>query len=190
MLAAMAVESLVRASLDYQARYCEENVWRLLAHPVLAGRRAWAVLVSSEAGHFFALRQSAGRAADGFVCWDYHVFGVVEEPDGRRWALDLDSELPFPSLLTDYLAETFLPLRHQPAAPRFRLMAAADYVAELASDRTHMRNPDGSYLAPPPPWPAPGRGKSNTLMSWIDVTVSAPGALLDLEGLGAFASTR
>ncbi len=186
----MALESLARDSLDYQARYCEENVWRLLARPALEGCPAWAAVVSSEAGHFFALRQSAGRQADGFVCWDYHVFAVAEESDGSRWALDLDSELSFPCLLTDYLAETFIPLRHQPAAPRFRLMPAADYVAGLASDRAHMRNPDGSYMAPPPPWPAPGRGKSNTLMSWIDVTADVPGLLLDLEGFGAFASTR
>jgi len=188
MLLAMGLESLVRQALDYQARYCEENVWRLLAHPVLEGRRAWAVIVSSEAGHFFALRQSAGRPTDGFVCWDYHVFAVCEEPDGQRWALDLDSELPFPCLFTHYLSETFVPLRHQPSAPLFRLIPAVDYVSGLASDRAHMRNPDGSYMAPPPPWPAPGNGKSS-LRSWIDVTASAPGLLLDLESLCLFAST-
>lgn len=182
----MVLASLVRRSLDYQPRYCEENVWRLLAHPALDGHRAWAVIVSSEAGHFFALRQSAGRSADGLVCWDYHVFAVVEERDGRRWVLDFDSQLPFPCLLTDYLVETFGPLGAQPAPPLFRLMSATEYLANLASDRSHMRNPDGTYLAPPPPWPAPS-GNGNTLRSWLDVTVSSPGLLLDLESLSTFA---
>jgi len=178
----MALGSLARHSLDYQARYCEENVWRLLAHPGLERCRAWAVIVSSAAGHFFALRQSAGRPVDGLVCWDYHVFAVAEETDGTRWALDFDSELPFPFLLTDYLVETFVPLRAQPSPPLFRLIAADDYLTKLSSDRSDMRGSDGSYVAPPPPWPAPSAG-GNTLMSWIDVTCNSPGVLLDLDGL-------
>lgn len=185
---AMALASLVRLSLDYQACYCEENIWRLLAYPALDGCRAWAVIVSSEAGHFFALHQSAGRAADGLVCWDYHVFAVVDETDGGRWVLDLDSDLPFPCLLTDYLVGTFVRLGPQPAPPMFRLITAADYLANLGSDRSHMINRDGSYLSPPPPWPAP-TGEGNTLMAWIDVTVGSPGILLDLDGLLAFART-
>jgi hypothetical protein len=120
------------------------------------------------------------------VCWDYHVFAVAEEADGQRWVLDFDSELPFPVLLTGYLAETFVPLRAQPSPPLFRLIAATDYLTKLSSDRSHMRNPDGTYAAPPPPWPAPG-GEANTLMSWIDVTCSSPGLLLDLDGLSIFA---
>jgi protein N-terminal glutamine amidohydrolase len=184
----MAFESLVRQSLDYQARYCEENVWRLLALPALGGRRAWAVIVSSEDGHFFALRQLAGRPTDGFACWDYHVFAVAESTDGKRWVLDLDSQLPFPCLFTEYLAETFVPLRHQPSAPMFRLISAGEYVTGLASDRSHMRTPGGTYLAPPPPWPAPGLGRENTLSSWIDVAAGGPGMVLDLESLCAFAA--
>ena len=39
--------SIDRLSLDYQARYCEENVWRLLARSELEVRRSSAVIVSS-----------------------------------------------------------------------------------------------------------------------------------------------
>jgi hypothetical protein len=186
ILVDMSLGSLARRSFDYQARYCEENVWRLLARPELERCRAWAVIVSNEVGHFFALRQSAGRPGDGLVCWDYHVFAVAEETDGQRWVLDFDSELEFPCPLTDYLVETFVPLRSQPSAPLFRLMTATDYLTKLSSDRSHMRHPDGTYLASPPPWPAPS-GDGNTLMEWIDVTCSAPGLLLDLDSLSAFA---
>jgi protein N-terminal glutamine amidohydrolase len=183
--------SLDRLTFDYQARYCEENVWRLLGRSDLSGRRGWAVIVSGLSGHVVALHQTAGRPRDGLVCWDYHVFAVVDDPEGPRLALDLDTALPFPCPLAPYLAATFpltLPsvrLRHQ--RPRFRVLEAADYLAGLSSDRSHMRTPAGDYVAPPPPWPAPGSGKSNTLMTWIDVSVDAPGSLWDLDQMLAFA---
>jgi len=181
------VLSIDRLSLDYQARYCEENVWRLLARSELEGRRSWAVIVSSRSGHVVALRQRAGRPGDGLVCWDYHVFAVVDDFGGTRLALDLDSELPFPCPLAHYLAESFPPTRHPRQRPIFRVIAAADYLTGLASDRSHMHKPDGSYFAPPPPWPAPGAGRSNTLMAWIDVSSNAPGDLYDLAHMSAFA---
>jgi hypothetical protein len=182
------VLSIDRLSLDYQARYCEENVWRLLAHSQLEARRSWAVIVSSQSGHVVALRQSAGRPGDGLVCWDYHVFAVVDDPDGTRLALDLDSDIPFPCPLARYLAESFPPMRQPRRRPIFRVIAAADYLTGLASDRSHMRKPDGSYFAPPPPWPAPGGGKRNTLLSWIDVSCNSPGARYDLVQMCAFAA--
>lgn len=181
------VLSIDRSSLDYQARYCEENVWRLLARSELAGRRTWAVMVTSQSGYFVALHQRAGRPGDGLVCWDYHVFAVVDDPDGARLAFDLDSDLPFPCPLARYLAESFPPMRPPRRRPMFRVMVAAEYLTGLASDRSHMRKPDGSYIAPPPPWPAPGRGKSNTLTAWIDVSSASPGVLYDLAHMGNFA---
>jgi ribosomal protein S18 acetylase RimI-like enzyme len=183
-----------RLALDYQARYCEENVWRLLARSELAAHRAWAVMVSSLSGQFLALRQKAGRSEDGLVCWDYHVFAVVDDADGTRLALDLDSALPFPCPLGRYLAESFTPLRQlrrrSLTQPIFRVMTAADYLTDLASDRSHMRKPSGAYFAPPPPWPAPGDGKSNTLPSWIDVSRDSPGVLHDLDHMVAFAEQK
>ena len=180
--------SIDRLSLDYQARYCEENVWRLLARSEFAARRAWAVIVTSPSGHFVALHQRAGRPGDGLVCWDYHVIAVVDDQDGTRLVLDLDSDLPWPCPLTLYLAESFPLVRQPRRRPIFRAIAAAEYLSGLASDRSHMRNPDGSYVAPPPPWPAPGGGKSNTLMAWLDSSSSAPGILCDLGQMGAFST--
>lgn len=179
--------SIDRLSLDYQARYCEENVWRLLARSEFETRRSWGVIVSSQSCHVVALRQKAGRPGDGLVCWDYHVFAVSEDADGTRLALDLDSALPFPCPLARYLAESFPPMRHPRQRPIFRVIAAPDYLTGLASDRSHMRKPDGSYVAPPPPWLAPGRGKSNTLTAWIDVSSNSPGDLYDLAKMVVFA---
>jgi hypothetical protein len=187
---ARRVQRIDRSTLDYQARYCEENVWRLLARGEFASQRAWAVIVTSQSGGFVALRQRAGRPGDGLVCWDYHVFAVADDVDGTCLAFDLDSDLPLPCPLALYLAESFPPVRQPRHRPIFRVIAAAEYVAGLASDRSHMRGPDGSYVAPPPPWTAPGGGKINNLMAWIDVSSSAPGVLYDLAHMGAFATER
>jgi protein N-terminal glutamine amidohydrolase len=184
------VLSIDRAALDYQAFYCEENVWRLLAREEVSAHRAWAVMVASPSGHFVALHQKAGRPVDGLVCWDYHVFAIVDDLDEARLALDLDSALPFPCPLERYLAESYPPALFRREQPRFRVIAAADYVSDLASDRLHMRSSNGNYTAPPPPWPAPGGGKSSNLMAWIDLGSRSPGTLYDLAQMRAFAGRR
>jgi hypothetical protein len=184
------VLSIDRLSLDYQAYYCEENVWRLLARAEIAARRAWAVIVSSLSGEFVALHQRAGRFDDGLVCWDYHVFAVVDDSDHTRLALDLDSDLPFPCPLARYLDNTFPSAVHDRAQPYFRVITASDYLTNLASDRSHMRSPHGGYTSPPPPWPAPGEGKPSNLMSWIDVSSSSPGAVYQLAQMRAFGAQK
>jgi hypothetical protein len=187
---AIAVLSFHRGSLDYQAYYCEENVWRLLARTELAACHSWAVIMSSRSSYFVVLRQSAGRPADGLVCWDYHVFAVVDDPDGQRLALDFDSNLPFPYPLERYLDESFPSIMPVPLQPHFRLIEGQEYLAGLASDRSHMRRPDGSYTATPPPWPAPRGEGPGTIMSWIDISSSSPGVLYDLARMRAFAVGR
>ncbi|MBL8968404.1 MAG: hypothetical protein JNG85_15465 [Spirochaetaceae bacterium] len=179
------------ASFDYAAFYCEENVLRLLSSPALAGRRAWALLVSNP-GRSVAMRaQRAGRPPEGLVSWDYHVLAValLEGPEGEAaYALDLDSLLAFPVRLADYLAGSFAAAADPAGRPLFRLVPAARYAAELASDRSHMRAPDGSWLVPPPSWEAPGGGRPSNLLDWIDMGKPSPGAVLDPAGLRAFAA--
>ena len=177
-----------RPSLDYQAFYCEENVWRLLARQMFPAAKAWAVIVSSQSRRFVARRQKAGRPVDGLVCWDYHVFAVVDDQVGTRLALDLDSDLPFPCPLLRYLEESFLSMGRASQQPRFLVIAAMDYLTGLASDRSHMRRPDGSYIAPPPPWPAPRGEGTNTFMSWIEMSSGCPGTRYDLAQMHDFAA--
>ncbi len=179
-----------RSALDYQPYYCEENVWRLLARPELVGSAAWAVIVSNASREVICLRQRSGRPVDGLVRWDYHVFAVATDPVQGRLALDMDSDLPFPCPLARYLGATFPPDVQRAFAPRFRLLKGGDYVADFVSDRSHMRRPDGSWIAPPPPWPAPGTGsgKPSLLIEWTDVGRRSPGALYDSARMGAFAA--
>jgi protein N-terminal glutamine amidohydrolase len=194
------VRSIDRESLDYQPYYCEENVWRLLARPELEGLETWAVLVSNAERDVTLLRQVAGRPVDGLVHWDYHVFAVAEAPVEGRVALDLDSELPFPCPLGRYLEDSFPEGVQRALEPRFRVLRGVEYLDGLVSDRSHMRRPDGSWIAPPPPWPAPGSdavtasGPGNrrptTLMPWLDVGRHSPGSLFDSARMAAFASGR
>ena len=180
----------MRESLDYQAFYCEENVWRLLARPEFADEPTWAVIVCNVPRDLTLMRQLAGRPIDGLIHWDYHVFAVVTDPIAGKLTLDLDSELPFPCELPRYLEETFPSDVQRAYAPRFRLLDGKEYVSDLVSDRSHMKRADGSWMALPPPWSAPGAesGRPSLLMSWIDADRRSPGALYDTFRMAAFAA--
>ncbi|HUW40774.1 MAG TPA: hypothetical protein VMV90_07160 [Rectinemataceae bacterium] len=178
-----------RGELDYAPYYCEENVWRLLGRESLKSLRAWALLISNAERRVVFMRQRSGRPVDGLVQWDYHVVALVEGGLEGYLVLDLDSDLQFPCPLGAYLEASF-PVDVQSAqAPRFRAMSARDYVVNLVSDRSHMRRPDGSYLAPPPPWAHPGapRAAKNNLLEWADMGLKKPGNLLSLEALRSIA---
>jgi protein N-terminal glutamine amidohydrolase len=184
------VMSLARAGLEYQAFYCEENVWRLLAGTNLGGAVAWAVMVSNSSRNVVFLRQRSGRPVDGLVHWDYHVFAVAVDPIRGRVAIDMDSDLPLPCPHTLYLSDTFPDNAQSGVKPRFRILEAREYVTAFASDRSHMRKPDGSWLAPPPPWPAPGEGRPSLVLDWADMSRRTPGRVLDFKAMAAFAANR
>jgi hypothetical protein len=180
--------ALDKAAVARVPFYCEENVWQLLARPELYGRRTWVLIASSRAKSVIVMRQRAGRPVDGLIRWDYHVLALVEDRQAGFLALDPDSDLPFPGPARAHVEASF-PSGVQPAlAPRFRLVEAAEYLGGLVTDRSHMRRPDGSWLAPPPSWPCPGekRGTPSNLMEWIDMGRRKPGRLYDLPRLLAF----
>ena len=97
---------------------------------------------------------------------------------------------PFPVPSDRYLRDSFPGDVQHAFAPSFRVLKGSDYVAGLVSDRSHMRRPDGSWIAPPPRWPAPGdgSGKPNTLMEWANTRLHSPGALYDSARMAAFAA--
>lgn len=74
---------------------------------------------------------------------------------------------------------------------RFRVVPAAELLACFASDRSHMLRPDGSWSAPPPPYPpivAPSDGATHNLAAYWDMEQgrAQPGAPLPgLPGAGA-----
>jgi hypothetical protein len=128
-------------------------------------------------------RQRPGRDEDSFVLWDYHVAALVIGAEAAALVFDLDTRLSFPCPATDWLSLSFPADSGRFYPPLFRLVPAREYVANLASDRSHMRAPDGAWLAPPPPWEPYGAGRPNNLHDWIDMDREGPGIVLDRGAL-------
>ena len=88
------------------------------------------------------------------MIWDYHVI-FVYKPDERCLVFDLDSDLPFPTFFHKYVTETFRtdailnPEYHR----FFRVVPASVFLSTFASDRRHMKKPDGTWMKSPPSYP-------------------------------------
>lgn len=154
----------------YAPYYCEENVYWLAREDLDArppGGDARVVLISNPRRTVAVGAQRAGRGPARVVVWDYHAIYLR---DGQVY--DLDSVLPCPAPLGEYCAATFPePLRESGGAyvPVFSVIPARDYLDAFSSDRSHMRDENGAYLQPPPPWPpifCPQQG--TTLFALLD----------------------
>jgi protein N-terminal glutamine amidohydrolase len=161
--------------MRYAAYFCEENVWHLAQER--AGRAdVHAVFVTNRTQQVALWRQRAGDP----VIWDYHVVLL----DGGD-VVDLDTTieggptLPVPV----WLKGTF---RSAPEAlaPRFRVVAAEDLLRTFASDRSHMREPDGTARKPFPEWPAIRCPLgAHTLPRFLDLDDAIAGEWLGLSAL-------
>lgn len=163
-----------RVQFHYQPFYCEENAWWLCAEPTLGPGPRYVIFIANRAGLCPFLGQRAAPPGE-IIGWDYHC--VVLDGQVRIW--DLDSRLSLPSPGAAWLAGT-LPFGPQLSAelrPWFRLVPADDFRRDFASDRSHMRTPDGRCQHPPPPWPPIGQGMK--LHDYLDLTAGGPGELLD-----------
>jgi len=146
------------AECSYAACFCEENVWKLCDHVRTTApnelSKAFVVFVSNKKQVVPLWRQRAGRDEEKLVIWDYHVI-LIYKPDERCLVFDLDSDLPFPTYFHKYVTETFRtdailnPEYHR----FFRVIPASLFLQTFASDRRHMKKPDGSWMKPPPPYP-------------------------------------
>ncbi|XP_013628860.1 PREDICTED: protein N-terminal glutamine amidohydrolase [Brassica oleracea var. oleracea] len=142
--------------------YCEENVYLLcktLCENGVAdetGSDLFVVFISNERKQVPLWHQKASTRADGIVLWDYHVICIQrkKESDSEPLVWDLDSTLPFPSPLASYLTETIQPSFQLFAEYKrfFRVVHAPLFFKHFASDRRHMKGPDGSWIAQPPPY--------------------------------------
>ncbi len=159
----------------YQPFYCEENVWHLARDPALAERERVVAFVSNARRLVPLWGQRAAPAPEQPVVWDYHVLLFAR---GAGWrVLDLDTTIGWDVPLAEYFAATFRVVTGE-YAPRFRLIDAEDYVASLATDRSHMLDDAGGYRAPPPEWPAIGEGTN--VMRFVDFEDDGvPGEVVD-----------
>ena len=138
--------------------YCEENVWRLAYRKTQepTQERYFACFVSNPNKTCAMLHQLAGPDDDNQpVCWDYHVILVGWNKQERNALVyDIDSRLPYPSRMDDYLGHSFSRNGKGFApsfAPQFRLVPADLYRQYFTSDRTHMYDAKTSTWNAPPP---------------------------------------
>mmetsp|Transcript_11607 Transcript_11607/g.31084 ORF Transcript_11607/g.31084 Transcript_11607/m.31084 type:complete len:199 (-) Transcript_11607:57-653(-) len=149
----------------------------------------YVVVVSNAKRQVPVWQQKAGRSflgRAGFVCWDYHVFGLLdcrrvggtgESPSPGCCVLDLDTLLePWPCPFQRYCAEAFpqnVRLRGRLGDLElkrfFRLVPAAEFLQELRSDRSHMVDKCGCYSAQPPREPPIGGGGTNLFDAFVSM---------------------
>lgn len=155
--------------------YCEENIWHLCQVEDVTE----VVMITNALGRVCLWHQNAAAAGQP-VIWDYHVVAAAAS---RVW--DLDTRLGCPVDAARYLDATFATVGVQPPSydPRFRVIGATDFVRELRTDRRHMRRSDGTWRAPPPPWPT--ISDDSNLARYLDLDDPFAGPVLDLAGLPA-----
>ncbi len=159
----------------YQPFYCEENAWHLAAALEVRLAPVRVIVIAGLGEHTALWQQRASRRPDGLVLWDYHVICAAADR-----IFDPDSRLGLDIAATTYFDATFQPLV-EGCQPRFRVLSAAEYRAQLATDRRHMRDASGGYLQPPPPWPLIGEG--HTLPILLDMSRPSPGNVVALNDL-------
>ncbi|KAG0554828.1 hypothetical protein M758_12G125200 [Ceratodon purpureus] len=152
----------VLSDFVYSSCYCEENVYMLckkLSELGLAAPDAsdlFVVFISNPKRQIPIWRQKSSKDVGGLCIWDYHVICI--QRDLRRekavtvW--DLDTTLPCPTTFKDYWNGAFQPwVSLKPEFSRlYRVIAAPVFLRTFASDRRHMKNKDGSWMARPPPY--------------------------------------
>jgi len=147
---------MAKSDYQYQAFYCEENIWQLAKQRNESDGEVW-FIINPQQSVAMAMQQAATDQA--FLVWDYHV--VYYSP--TEGIFDLDTLCDFPCEPQEYLQASFLdfsPSLDEEYAPYFRVIAAKDYLAEFSSDRTHMLDKQGKYSATPPPWSLIGKGSN------------------------------
>lgn len=168
----------------YQPFYCEENIWLLAQDPRCGPGERLVALITGAPGHVAMWHQKPADAPGEPLLWDYHVVLIVAATDGWQvWDFECDLGMPIPAVT--WLSSCFpyqerIPPRYQ---PRFRVMAADTYVATLRSDRSHMRQDDGTFAKPPPSWAPPGGGLASNLVQFVDLRQTFVGEVMDLAGL-------
>jgi protein N-terminal glutamine amidohydrolase len=165
----------------YTPLYCEENVWQLCDDPRVPGDDKQVVFISNAARRVAMWGQKAARDPHDPVVWDYHVILVSRSQIWRVW--DLDSALGLDVSFESWCSASFeVSITPEAFRPQFRCIEADVYRTTFASDRRHMRLPDGTDASPPPAWPCIGRG--HNLDQFVDMRdEGGPGELLDFEGV-------
>ncbi|XP_015898157.1 protein N-terminal glutamine amidohydrolase isoform X3 [Ziziphus jujuba] len=165
--------------------YCEENVFFLCKKLCESGTAdakgsdLFVVFISNEKKQIPLWHQKASNRADGVILWDYHVICIQKKNGGDSPHLvwDLDSSLPFPSPLDLYISETIRPsfqLFSEYQSRFFRIVHAPVFLQTFASDRRHMKDSVGNWIAEPPAYDpiVAEDGMVHNLNEYLDIHAS------------------
>jgi len=170
----------------YSPYYCEENIWRLCREPMFRNRPAYVVFVSNPGESCAIWRQRAADSPHAPMIWDYHVILLAEDPK-RGWLVwDLDTTLDIPVEAATWLRLSFAMGSNIPEAyrPLFRLLTPQEYLRHLSTDRSHMRDENGDWLAPPPEWEPPFQPESGmNLFRFVQMQEEFVGEVLHLPAM-------
>ena len=152
-----AAKTAVEASSDHDLRiayYCEENAWRVVYRRIRdqPEDRFYVVFISNSIANVPMFQQRAASDPNTACCWDYHVIVLCARESSRDVVVyDIDTVLPYPLQLQEYLQQSFPYDWPFPYAPLFRLIPAKLYIEHFASDRMHMYNRQTQEWNAPPP---------------------------------------
>ncbi|CAD6333935.1 unnamed protein product [Miscanthus lutarioriparius] len=181
------------SSFTHTPCYSEENVYMLckelmrtgVADP--AGTDLYVVFISNEEKKVPLWHQKAGHSDDGFICWDYHMICIQSRRSKGEvldFVWDLDSDLPFPSPFIQYVSAGIQPLSfgNSRYARLFRVIHAPVFLRSFASDRSHMKDPEGNWIQLPPKYEpiVAEDGTTNNLNEYIMMSVED---VVDLESM-------
>ncbi|XP_062347498.1 protein N-terminal glutamine amidohydrolase isoform X3 [Cinclus cinclus] len=130
-----------RPACTYTSCYCEENVWKLCDYIRSQDRYPLE--------EFYAVFISNDRRMD------YHVILLHVSSGEQNFIYDLDTVLPFPCPFDVYSVEAFRldDSLHPEFHRKLRMIRADLYLKTFASDRSHMKDANGKWQKPPPPYP-------------------------------------
>lgn len=168
----------------YQAYYCEENIWQLAKKYTEKNNYKSFVLFFSNPQKKVELwyQQSSGNILLP-VTWDYHVVFLAQE-ESKVWKVyDLDTFLNFPVEASSYFNKTFPRTEEDytklDIVPQVRVIKVKEYLTNFSSDRSHMKDQNGDFLAQPPTWDIIFK-KENLLPSIIDFEQEILGKVYNL----------
>jgi protein N-terminal glutamine amidohydrolase len=154
-------------------------VWYLGQEPCLGNTPKNVVFISNTRRRCIFFNQRASHSAHLPIVWDYHVILLCYYDGWKVW--DLDSLLDMPSPLGHYINMTFAQRRMGEIDPCFRVIAYDEFRDTFSSDRSHMRDPSGNWLAPPPTWPIIMMKQSPNVEAFIDMSHASFGRVLTLR---------
>lgn len=182
----------------YTSCYCEENVWKLCEQIKVEKEQTlneyYAVFISNDKRQVPLWMQKSAKDPLAPVVWDYHVI-LLRRMEDKCLIYDLDSILPFPCPFEQYTQQALQNERQlkKKFHRKFRVIPAEVFLGTFASDRSHMKKPNGEWIKTPPPY-APIRTTDNTmnLQEFIDMTnEEGEGQVMDYKTfIKSFSSTN